>query len=589
MKGQPLMGKRRRRVLGVCALLIVALVIAAIVGPIVLSRGPNDQDLSLALLVPTQQGTILGTDELGRDMLVRLLYGLRISFAVAALALVIQLVIGTPLGMIAGYFRGPIDAIVMRTADAAFALPFYLLAIVLGSVVRALSSDGSGTVARTIASLNDRASGLLGVVVALAIVFTPLQARLVRGFVMDIAAKDYIRSARAGGCSHLRVLATHVLPHALGPAIVIAFLNVPTAIVVEAGVSILGLGVAPPTASLGSLLQSGGAYITSFPHVVLVPAVALGVLVLVTNAAADTLHLELQSDAGDDDLRPLVIDKPSVAPDISPSPLPGVAGALLDVRDLVVSFPTRSEPVVAVAGVDLQIRRGERVAIVGESGSGKSTLARALVGLVPAPGQITRGSITFKQDELRGANDAVWSRVRGAEIGVVFQNALSALDPMRSIGRQVADVVTRHTATSRAQAMARAEELLSAVGLAGASQLARAYPHELSGGQRQRAMIAIALAGEPSLVIADEPTTALDVTIQAQVLDLLVLLTERTGVALLLISHDLGLVAEYCDRIIVMRNGVVVERLDASDLAARAQHEYTRSLVNAVHDLAVGR
>jgi peptide/nickel transport system permease protein len=589
MKGQPLMGKRRRRVLGVCALLIVALVIAAIVGPIVLSRGPNDQDLSLALLVPTQQGTILGTDELGRDMLVRLLYGLRISFAVAALALVIQLVIGTPLGMIAGYFRGPIDAIVMRTADAAFALPFYLLAIVLGSVVRALSSDGSGTVARTIASLNDRASGLLGVVVALAIVFTPLQARLVRGFVMDIAAKDYIRSARAGGCSHLRVLATHVLPHALGPAIVIAFLNVPTAIVVEAGVSILGLGVAPPTASLGSLLQSGGAYITSFPHVVLVPAVALGVLVLVTNAAADTLHLELQSDAGDDDLRPLVIDKPSVAPDISPSPLPGVAGALLDVRDLVVSFPTRSEPVVAVAGVDLQIRRGERVAIVGESGSGKSTLARALVGLVPAPGQITRGSITFKQDELRGANDAVWSRVRGAEIGVVFQNALSALDPMRSIGRQVADVVTRHTATSRAQAMARAEELLSAVGLAGASQLARAYPHELSGGQRQRAMIAIALAGEPSLIIADEPTTALDVTIQAQVLDLLVLLTERTGVALLLISHDLGLVAEYCDRIIVMRNGVVVERLDASDLAARAQHEYTRSLVNAVHDLAVGR
>jgi peptide/nickel transport system permease protein len=589
MKGQPLMGKRRRRVLGVCALLIVALVIAAIVGPIVLSRGPNDQDLSLALLVPTQQGTILGTDELGRDMLVRLLYGLRISFAVAALALVIQLVIGTPLGMIAGYFRGPIDAIVMRTADAAFALPFYLLAIVLGSVVWALSSDGSGTVARTIASLNDRASGLLGVVVALAIVFTPLQARLVRGFVMDIAAKDYIRSARAGGCSHLRVLATHVLPHALGPAIVIAFLNVPTAIVVEAGVSILGLGVAPPTASLGSLLQSGGAYITSFPHVVLVPAVALGVLVLVTNAAADTLHLELQSDAGDDDLRPLVIDKPSVAPDISPSPLPGVAGALLDVRDLVVSFPTRSEPVVAVAGVDLQIRRGERVAIVGESGSGKSTLARALVGLVPAPGQITRGSITFKQDELRGANDAVWSRVRGAEIGVVFQNALSALDPMRSIGRQVADVVTRHTATSRAQAMARAEELLSAVGLAGASQLARAYPHELSGGQRQRAMIAIALAGEPSLIIADEPTTALDVTIQAQVLDLLVLLTERTGVALLLISHDLGLVAEYCDRIIVMRNGVVVERLDASDLAARAQHEYTRSLVNAVHDLAVGR
>ncbi len=583
MSETPLLGRRQRRVLGLCGAVIMVLVVAAIVGPMLLSRGPTDQSLPDALLVPGQ-GALLGTDELGRDMLARLLAGLRISFAVAALALVIQLVIGTPLGMMAGYFRGPIDAMVMRTADAAFALPFYLLAIVLGSVVRAFASDGSGPVARTIASLNERTSGLLGVVVALAVVFTPLQARLVRGFVMDVAAKDFIRSARAAGCSHLRVLATHVLPHVLGPAIVIAFLNVPTAIVVEAGVSILGLGVAPPTASLGSLLQSGGAYITSFPHLLMVPAISLGVLVLVTNAVADTLHVQLDSGASDRDVQPLVVEAPHVMEEIART---AHGDALLDVRDLVVSFPTRGAPVDAVAGIDLHIARGERVALVGESGSGKSTLVRAIVGLVPRPGQVTQGSIVFRGHELRGASENTLSQIRGGEIGIVFQNALSALDPMLSIGRQIADVVLRHTDATKAGAKARAEDLLRAVGMPDPRQMARAYPHELSGGQRQRVMVAIAVAGEPALIVADEPTTALDVTIQAQVLDLLMSMTGDAGMALLLVSHDLGLVAEYCDRIVVMRDGVVVERLDAGDLSDRATHEYTRSLVEAVHNLSV--
>jgi peptide/nickel transport system permease protein len=586
MSNRTPIGRRQRRVLGLCAALIGFLVVAAIVGPMLVARGPNDQDLPRALLVPGQ-GAFLGTDELGRDMLARLLSGLRISFAVAALALAIQLVIGTPLGMLAGYFRGPFDALVMRTADAAFALPFYLLAIVLGSVVRAFSADGSGAAGRTIASLNDRTSGLLGVVVALAIVFTPLQARLVRGFVMEIAAEDFIRSARAAGCSHLRVLTTHVLPHALGPALVIAFLNVPTAIVVEAGVSILGLGVAPPTASLGSLLQSGATYITSFPHVLMVPAISLGVLVLITNAVADTLQFQLGSDASDRDLQVMK----STPPQVRDEPLVHVddAGPLLDVRDLVVAFATRAAPLVAVDSVDLQIAPGERVAIVGESGSGKSTLVRAIIGLVPPPGQVVSGSIVFGGRELRNASAEDLSQVRGGEIGVVFQNALSALDPMRSVGRQIAAVVLRHTSTTRAAANSRAEELLRVVGMPEPRQLARAYPHELSGGQRQRVMVAIALAGDPALIIADEPTTALDVTIQAQVLELLVSLTQNAGVALLLVSHDLGLVAEYCDRIVVMRDGVVVERLSVDDLSARAQHEYTRSLVSAVHDLSVAQ
>jgi peptide/nickel transport system permease protein len=586
MSNRPPIGRRQRRVLGLCAALIGVLVVAAVVGPMLVTRGPNDQDLPRALLVPGQ-GALLGTDELGRDMLARLLFGLRISFAVAALALAVQLVIGTPLGMLAGYFRGPLDTFVMRTADAAFALPFYLLAIVLGSVVRAFSADGSGMAGRTIATLNDRTSGLLGVVVALAIVFTPLQARLVRGFVMEIAAQDYIRSARAAGCSHLRVLATHVLPHALGPALVIAFLNVPTAIVVEAGVSILGLGVAPPTASLGSLLQSGAAYITSFPHLLMVPAISLGVLVLITNAVADTLQFQLGSESSDRDLRPMTTEPPLVRDE----PSVGIekAGPLLHVRDLVVAFATRDAPLVAVGGVDLQIAPGERVAIVGESGSGKSTLVRAIIGLVPPPGQVVSGSIVFGGRELRNASAEDLSQVRGGEIGVVFQNALSALDPMLSIGRQIAAVVLRHTSTTRTAAMRRAEELLRVVGMPEPRQLARAYPHELSGGQRQRVMVAIALAGDPALIIADEPTTALDVTIQAQVLDLLVSLTQNAGVSLLLVSHDLGLVAEYCDRIVVMRDGLVVERLHADDLSDNAQHEYTRSLVDAVHDLSVAQ
>jgi peptide/nickel transport system permease protein len=561
---------------------LAALLLACLVGPLLLSRGSDDQDLSRALLVPGQGG-LLGTDDLGRDLLVRLLVGLRISFAVAAMALAIQLLIGTPLGMIAGYFRGPVDAVVMRLADAAFALPFYLLAIVLGSTVRAFSSDGSGPVARFIGDLNERMSGLLGVMVALAVVFTPLQARLIRTYVMDVASRDFVRAARAGSCSHWRVLRRHILPHVAGPAVVLAFLNVPTAIVVEAGVSILGLGVSPPTPSLGALLDAGGAYITSFPHLLIVPAVTLGIVVLAVNAFAQALQ-----DGADPRRASEKLPAPDAAPPPDVSTSSRAAGQLLDVDGLRIAFPSPTGPVEVVHGLSLRVAASERVAIVGESGSGKSVLARAIVGLLPAPGVITAGAVRFDGRELRTCSGRELRALRGGDIGMVFQDPLATLDPLRSIGRQITDVVRAHTPLSSRAARARSLELLEEVGLPDPQRAARARPHELSGGQRQRATIAMALAGGPRLLIADEPTTALDVTIQAQILELLVRRCEERGLALLLITHDLGIVTEYCHRVVVMTGGRIVEEIGAADLADRSTHPYTRQLVGAVPTIGSG-
>jgi peptide/nickel transport system permease protein len=552
------------------------MLLAAIVGPMVLQRGVNDQRIVDALYTPGQGHGLLGTDELGRDLLVRLLVGLRISFAVAAIAMAIQLLIGTPLGMVAGYFRGPVDAIVMRASEAAFALPFYLLAIVLGSTIRAFASDGSGPVASFIARLNERTSGLLGVLVALAVVFTPLQARLVRSYVLEVSNRDFVRAARAASCSHWRILRRHIAPHIAGPAIVLAFLNVPIAIVVEAGVSILGLGVAPPTPSLGALLQSGGAYVTTFPHLLIVPAVTLGLMVLSVNALADALQV-----AGDPKRKKFVA--PVSTPPVASSAY--TQDALLALDDVRVTFPSANGPVDVVKGVSLRVRASQRLAIVGESGSGKTMLVRSIVGLIAQPGVVTAGSIRFDGHELRAMDERRLNRVRGGEIAMVFQDPLASLDPLRSIGRQVADVAFAHGAPNRRVARVRAVELLSEVGLPEPARAARRLPHELSGGQRQRAMLAIALAGDPRILIADEPTTALDVTIQAQILELLVRRCSERQLALILITHDLALVSEYCEDIVVMKDGVIVEALPASHLAEHAQHGYTQRLVAAVPTL----
>ncbi len=256
---------------------------------------------------------------------------------------------------------------------------------------------------------------------------------------------------------------------------------------------------------------------------------------------------------------------------------------LLELKDLEVKFFTRRGVVSAVRGVSMQISEGETLGLVGESGSGKSVTARSILGLIDLPGRITNGDITWRGESL--LDEAVITRVRGNEIAVVFQDAMTSLHPILTIGTQITEVLRRHLGMSRREATDRAAELVDLVGISSPRRRLSQYPFELSGGMRQRVLIAIALACEPKLLIADEPTTALDVTIQAQILELIASLQQEFGLAMLLITHDLGVVAEVCDRVAVMYAGRIVERASTEELFNRPGHPYAGGLLAATPGL----
>lgn len=256
---------------------------------------------------------------------------------------------------------------------------------------------------------------------------------------------------------------------------------------------------------------------------------------------------------------------------------------LLEVRDLHVSFGTYGGEVKAVRGVSFDVKKGECVAIVGESGCGKSVTAQTIMKLIPMPpGRIVQGSITFDGKEIIDLPEQEMQRVRGSEIGMIFQDPMTSLNPTMSVGRQIAEGLVKHQGMSAAQARKRALEMLAHVGIPHPEERIDAYPHQFSGGMRQRVMIAIALACNPKLLIADEPTTALDVTIQAQILELLKKLKQEFGTSIILITHDLGVVAGMADRMVVMYAGQVVEEGTADDIYYRAQHPYTWGLLRSV-------
>ena len=262
---------------------------------------------------------------------------------------------------------------------------------------------------------------------------------------------------------------------------------------------------------------------------------------------------------------------------------------LLSVRNLTVDFDTPQGPFAAVKGVDLTLRRGEVVCLVGESGSGKSVTGFSLMGLVDAPGRVAADELRFDGRDLLRASERERDALRGKDIAMVFQEPMTALNPGRTVGSQIAEVMRIHGNVSRKAAWAKAVALLERVGIHEPAQRAKAYPHELSGGMRQRVMIAIACALSPRLIIADEPTTALDVTVQAQVLELLFSIQAETGAAVLFITHDLGVVAEIADRVVVMRAGEVVEEGDVAQIFGRPAHPYTQALLAAVPDVDAPR
>jgi len=511
-------------------------------------------ELPVPAPAPPSAQNWLGTDDQGRDVVARLIYGFRISVLFGLILTLISSVIGVVAGAVQGYFGGRIDLLFQRFIEIWSGLPTLFLLIILASVVE------------------PNFWWLLGLMLLFS--WTALVG-VVRAEFLRARNFDYIRAARALGAGHFTIIFRHTLPNAMVATFTFLPFILSGSIVTLTALDFLGFGLPPGSPSLGELLAQGKNNmaapwlgITAF----MVLAIMLSLLVFLGEAARDAfdprkIFVDLNKKISDDKAKDVVVSSPLVS-----------KGQLLQIRNLSVSFGR----VPAVRNVSLAIRAGEILAVVGESGSGKSVTALSILQLLPYPqAHHPSGSILFQEQELIGAPAAVLHSIRGDRISMIFQEPMTSLNPLHTIRKQIGVVLYLHKRLSARAARKRIIELLTLVELKNAEERLDAYPHQLSGGERQRVMIAMALANEPVLLIADEPTTALDVTIQAQILKLLQNLQKDLHMALLLITHDLSIVRKVADRVCVMQNGKVVETALTEHLFANPQHPYSQHLLNA--------
>ncbi|AOR34450.1 ABC transporter [Streptomyces fodineus] len=566
-------GLRRLPLLSKAAACFLALVIlVAVLAPLLAPDDPLDQQDPVGGSGHPSAAHWLGQDSLGRDILSRLMYGARWSLAIGLGATGLALVVGAVIGAVAATSRKAVDETLMRCLDVVMAFPGIALAAVLVAVF----------------------GGGIGVLIcAIAFLFTPPVARVVRANVLDQYGEDYVTAERVIGARTPHIVLRHVAVNCAAPVLVFWTVQVAEAIVFEASLSFIGAGVRPPDPSWGSVIAdgknmvlTGGWWATVFP----------GLLILLTVLSLNILS-EGVSDAW---AAPAAREVPSPEDRLEKAepgdvlPLPGLAEAarrlrsrarplpdrsgqpVLAVENLTIGFPDRHRGVDIVAGAGFEVYAGEVLGLVGESGCGKSLTALTVMGLQPRGARIG-GQVRFRQRDLLAEPMRVRRRLLGHEMAMVYQDALSSLNPAMTIRAQLKQLVRRGGRRGP-------RELMELVGLDPERTL-RSYPHELSGGQRQRVLIAMALSREPRLIVADEPTTALDVTVQAQVMELLLRLRAELGFALILVSHDLALVADVTDRVVVMYGGQIVESGVTADLVAAPAHHYTRGLLGSVLSL----
>ncbi|MCX5402012.1 dipeptide/oligopeptide/nickel ABC transporter permease/ATP-binding protein [Streptomyces sp. NBC_00102] len=537
------------------AVMLASLVALALAGPLVWGAAADRPDPSAVLQGPSAVHPF-GTDGLGRDLLARILTATRPSLLLALAAVL--------LGATAGVLLGACTAVLGRRARR-----------LTGGLINLLLAFPGLLVAMFLAVVFGAGAG--GAVLALAAAAVPGFARLAQTLAAGVAGTDHLAAARVLGLRRHRLLWRHVLPNIAEPLLLSVTTAAGTALVALSGLSFLGLGVQPPGYDWGQLLSQGLDRIYAEP----VPALAPGLAILY---AALTFQLLGEVLAGKVARRGRVPRGPAPVP--APSG-PAEDGLVLQVEDLTVELPTPDGTIRPVRGVSLSLRPGEIVGLVGESGSGKSLTALAVADLLPYGARASRRTLRLLGKDLSALTPKERDRHLATGLSMIFQNPASALNPSLRIGTQLTEAVRAHRGASRAQAAAEAADALNRVALPPA--MLRSRPHQLSGGQRQRVMIASGLMVRPGLIIADEPTTALDVTVQRQITRLLADLRRDTDAAILFISHDVALVGEFCERILVMYAGTVVEALPVDRLADGARHPYTRALIASVPDLTADR
>ena len=587
-----LMRRLVRRPLGLVSLGFLALVILiAIIGPFIAPQDPNYADIR-AILAPPGADHLLGTDSAGRDVFSRLLLATQTSIAAALVALVTALVLGVVSGLIAGYYQGWFNTVATWVTELNMALP----AMVVLLAARAALGP----------------SVWLSMFI-FGILLSPGSFRLVFASVTAVRAELYVDAARVSGLSDARIIGRHVLSVVRAPIIIQSAIIAGIAIAIQSGLEFLGLGDSSvPT--WGAMLNDGFKSIYKQPMLMLWPSLAIALTCIALTLLANVMRDELERTVtvrrkrrravttatgsiaavttsvrtGGGDL--VDLDEPPVIENIEvivrrEDTRSKASDAILQVRDLHVGYdqPDGSH-IEVVHGVSLDIRRGEVHGLIGESGSGKTQTAFAVLGLLPRGGSVTSGSIVYEGTELADASERVYAGVRGKRIGYIPQEPMSNLDPSFTIGSQLVEPLRKNLGLSKAEARERALGLLERVGIPQPKRTFDAYPFEVSGGMAQRVLIAGAVSTDPDLIIADEPTTALDVTVQAEVLDLLRDLQAERNMAMLLVTHNFGVVADLCDRVTVMQNGLFVEQGPVRAIFNDARHPYTKTLLDAILD-----
>ncbi|MGX5655215.1 dipeptide/oligopeptide/nickel ABC transporter permease/ATP-binding protein [Geodermatophilus nigrescens] len=547
-RGVPGFLRRPGGVLGAVWLLFV--VVASLSAPLWRPYEPGQQDTANRLALPSAEHW-LGTDPLGRDLLSRIFTAGSLPLLSSALMLVVAFGIGLPLALIAAERGRRVERVVSRVTEVFLALPSTILLLALIGVI---------------------GNRLYPVMAVLGVLISAAVYRVLLGVAQSVRQRLYVDAARVNGLGSVRVNLLHVLPSMATVVAVQAAQLFGIGLLIVAGLAFLGFGPGEPEPSWGFMIQDASGYIYNAPWLMVPTGLVLALTVVAANELADALAGKAAP--GRRRRRPLRRAVQAVAATSAPVD----PEAVLEVRDLTVSVDDGPD---LVTGVSFSLRQGQVLGLVGESGCGKTMTARSLMGLLPDGVAVTGGSIRWQGRELSALSESELNRIRGREIAMIPQEPMVALDPMFSIATQLVGPIRRFRGVGRSQARRIAAELLRNVGIVDAERVLKSHPHQLSGGMAQRVCIALALTGEPALLVADEPTTALDVTVQAEILSLLRALVRDTGLSVVMVSHDLGVVADICDTVAVMYAGEVVESGTAARVLDDPAHPYTMALLGA--------
>jgi len=551
--------------------LVVLYLLLAIFGPALAPQDAFRQNFAQTLQRPSAAHWF-GTDQLGRDVFSRILVGARATLGIGVGGVSFAFLIGVPLGVLAAWRRGWVEAVVMRAIDVMLSFPDIVFALAVVAILGASTQN---------------------VIIAVGVVSIPVFARTARAVTLSILAEPYIEGSISLGASPSRVILRHVLPNISGMLMTLSTLLFASTLLSASGLGFLGLGTQPPHPEWGTMLGESRSYIRSHPYLATFPGLFLAVSALAFNLLGDALRT-IYDPTSRRSARPagfldfLRRKRAPAAP--AAALLPPSPETAVSVRGLRMAYHSQEGLLEVVRGVDLDIMPGRTLAVVGESGSGKSTLLRAIGTLAnPQEVAVTAGTIEIGGESALGLAPEALRDLRRRKIGIVFQDAANALNPVLTVGQQLTEAVQTGSSLDAGAVRQRCIDLLGDVNISDPERRLDMYPHQFSGGMKQRIVIAIALAQDPDVLLADEPTSALDVTIQQQILVLLREMQRKRGMAILLVTHDLNLVARFADDVAVMYAGRLVESGHVATVLARTLHPYTQALRASAPGGAEGR